>query len=81
MGLPGLLWGGIPVRLGFLGIPRDSVRRAFRRYVVEAWWKDSWALRAVDPGAEGANFGAFGLLENFWGILDVFERFRAEYRE
>ena len=38
------------------------------------WWKDSWALRVVDPGAEGANFGVFG---RFGEVLGPFGRFRA----
>ena len=50
------------------------MRRAFRRYVVEGFL----GARAADLGAEGAFSG--GLLF-FWVSLDVFERFRAEYRE
>ena len=53
------------------------MRRAFRRYVVEGFLRSERWIRA--PKAQILAF--LGVLENFWGILDVFERFRAEYRE
>ena len=57
-------WGGIPVRLGFLGI------RCVARSDVTSW-KDSWAIRAADLGAEGA------FLRVLFIFLGHFGRYRA----
>jgi hypothetical protein len=70
--------GGIRVLLEFPGIPRDSVRRAFRRYVLEGFLGAPCSGFGRRRRISGRFLGGFGRLP---GILDVSKHLRADYRE